>query len=222
MSILDFLLAVPVWFLNGLLAILYWLASHLPEGISLLCGLMIAFGIDLQLQKRASERPRRYGRGELNTSPPNAVLFTLATLLAWLVASALSEFPVPWIGAGLWLAALIGILAVSEERFNQAWWAKTGLLSYALLALLLRFGLQALQSASPADWAAVVGSSLDAQSVLAHTRSTVATIGMLFVLVLYPLGFSAMLFQRFLRNPKPLFNLWREAGDVLKRLRTRM
>jgi hypothetical protein len=46
-------------------------------------------------------------------------------------------------------------------------------------------------------------------------------IGMLFVLVLYPVGFAAMLMNRFIRNPKPLFNVWREAGDVIRRVRTR-
>jgi hypothetical protein len=46
-------------------------------------------------------------------------------------------------------------------------------------------------------------------------------IGMLFVLVLYPVGYAAMLMNRFIRNPKPLYNLWSEAGEVLKRLRTR-
>jgi hypothetical protein len=56
---------------------------------------------------------------------------------------------------------------------------------------------------------------------LASTRSNVALIGMLFVFVLYPVGFAAMLLNRFIRNPKPLYNLWLEAGDVLRRLRTR-
>jgi hypothetical protein len=46
-------------------------------------------------------------------------------------------------------------------------------------------------------------------------------IGMLFVLVLYPVGFTGMLMNRFIRNPKPLFNVWREAGDVIRRVRTR-
>jgi hypothetical protein len=87
--------------------------------------------------------------------------------------------------------------------------------------LLLHVGLQTLQGTSPADWAGVIGSSADAQTVLTNTRSNVAMIGMLFVLVLYPIGFAAMLFNRFIRNPKPLFNIWLEAGDVIKRLRTR-
>jgi hypothetical protein len=145
----------------------------------------------------------------------------LGILGLWLVVSVISKYPIPAIGAAMWFTGLISILAVSEERFNQLWWVKTGILVYAVLVLLLRFGLQALQVTNPADWANIIGSSADAQAVLDHTRSNIAMIGMLFVLVLYPVGYAAMLLNRFIRNPKPLYNLWSEAGEVLKRLRTR-
>jgi hypothetical protein len=221
MTFSDFLLALPMWFLNGLLVSSYWLAGHLAELVSLLVGLVIAFGIDPAIQARASERPRRYERGGVQTSSPAATYFTLVVLLIWLIASTFSRFPIPLIGAALWVIGLVAILAVSEERFNLLWWVKTGILTYAILSFLLRVGLQALEKTSPAAWASVVGSSADAQVVLEQTRGNVAMIGMLFVFVMYPIGFSAMLLNRFLRNPKPLYNFWMEAGDVLRRLRTR-
>jgi len=221
MSALDFLVSVPVWLVNGALDLLYWLAGHIAEALSLLLGLVIAFDIDPAVQGRASERPRRYERGGVQTVVPAATYFTLGVLTLWLIVSVISKYPIPAIGAALWLVGLISILAVSEERFNQLWWVKTGILVYAVLVLLLRFGLQTLQVTNPADWASVLGSSADAQAVLEHTRSNVAMIGMLFVLVLYPVGFAAMLLNRFIRNPKPLYNIWTEAGDVLRRLRTR-
>ena len=215
------LASIPLWFVNGLMTVLYWVVGYCAEVFSALFALVIAFGIDPEVQKRASERSRRYERGEVQTAAPVATYFTLGVLAAWLTVSVISRYPIPAIGAVLWFAGLVGILAVSEERFNQLWWVKTGILVYAILVLALRFGLQALQATSPADWAPVIGSSADAQAVLDHTRSNIALIGMLFVLVLYPVGFIAMLFNRFIRNPKPLSNLWLEAGDVLKRLRTR-
>jgi hypothetical protein len=222
MTLGDFLLALPMWFLNGLLVTIYWLVAHLAEVVSLLSGLVIAFGIDPVIQARASERPRRYERGGVQTSSQAATYFTLAVLSVWMIASIFSRFPIPLIGAALWVIGLVAILAVSEERFNLLWWVKTGILTYAILSFLLRFGLQALEITSPAAWASVVGSSADAQVVLEQTRGNVAMIGMLFVFVLYPVGFSAMLFNRFLRNPKPLYNFRMEAGDVLRRLRTRI
>lgn len=221
MSALDFLVSLPVWLANGVLCILYWLAGHIAEALALLFGLVIAFGIDSAVQGRASERPRRYERGGVQTAAPAATYFTLGVLLLWLVVSAISKYPIPAIGAALWLTGLVSILAVSEERINQLWWVKTGILVYAVLVLLLRFGLQTLQVTNPSDWASVLGSSADAQVVIDQTRSNVAMIGMLFVLVLYPVGFAAMLLNRFIRNPKPLYNIWLEAGDVLRRLRTR-
>ncbi len=218
----DFLLALPMWFLNGLLVTTYWLGAHLAEAVSLLAGVVIAFGIDPVIQTRATERPRRYERGGVQTSSQAATYFTLAVLSVWQIASILSRFPIPLLGAAMWVVGLVAILAVSEERFNLLWWVKTGILTYAILCFLLRFGLPALETTSPAAWASVVGSSADAQVVLEQTRGNVAMIGMLFVFVLYPIGFSAMLFNRFLRNPKPLYNFRMEAGDVLRRLRTRI
>jgi hypothetical protein len=218
----DFLINIPMWFLNGLLVTIYWLTSHLSEATSLLAGCAIAFGIDPAIQARASERPRRYERGGVQTATHAASYFTLFVLVIWLIASLLSRFPIPLLGAAMWVIGLVAILAVSEERFNLLWWVKTGILTYAILCFLLRYGLQALDVTIPAAWASVVGSSADAQVVLEQTRGNVAMIGMLFVFVLYPVGFAAMLFNRFLRNPKPLYNFWTEAGDVLRRLRTRI
>ena len=218
----DFLLSIPMWFLNGSLVTIYWLTDHLAEAVSIFSGSVIAFGIDPVIQARSSERPRRYDRGGVQTASQAATYFTLAILVIWLIASIASRFPIPLIGAAMWVIGLVAILAVSEERFNLLWWVKTGILTYAILSFLLRFGLRTLEVTSPAAWASVVGSSADAQVVLEQTRGNVAMIGMLFVFVLYPVGFSAMLFNRFLRNPKPLYNFWMEAGEVLRRLRTRI
>jgi hypothetical protein len=217
----DFLLSLPLWLLNGFLAIVYWLAGHVAELLSIVFGLVIAFFFDPPIQRRATEPSRRYERGTVQAAVPIATYFTLIVLGLWLVVSAISKYPIPAIGAAMWFVGMISILAVSEERVNQLWWVKTGILVYVVLVLLLRFGLQALDATSPADWASVIGSSTDAQAVINQTHSNVAMIGMLFVLVLYPIGFAAMLLNRFIRNPKPLFNIWREAGDVIKRVRTR-
>lgn len=221
MSVSEVLLAIPIWWLNGLLYVVYWLAGHLAEFTAILAGLTITLGLDPTVQERAAGRPRRHGRGAAQTASPAAQTFTLGTLLVWLLVSLTSQFPVPLIGAVLWWVGLLAILAVPEERFNQLWWAKIGILAYAGLVLLLRFGLAVLNQANPADWAGVVGSRAGAQIVLASTRGNVATIGILFVLVLYPLGYTGLLLNRFLRNPKPLYNLGMEASDVLQRLRTR-
>jgi hypothetical protein len=222
MSFTQVLLAIPIWWLNGLLSVLYWLAGHLSDFCAILAALVILFGIDPMLHLRAAGRPRRYDRGEVITSAATGQTFTLGILATWLVVSLTSKNPVPMIGAVMWWIGLVAILAVSEERINQSWWAKIGILVYAALVLALRWGMSALNGISPVDWASVVGSSADAQVALESTRGNVATLGMVFVFVLYPLGYAGLLLNRFFRNPKPLYNTWMEAGDVIRRLRTRV
>ena len=221
MNTVDILLAIPIWWLNGLLAVVYWLVGHLEELAALLAGLAIAMGIDPMVQARAVDRPRRYGRGAARTAPPTAQYFTLIALMIWLSVSLFSKFPIPLIGALLWWIGLLAILVVPEESFNQLWWVKAGILVYAALVILLKAGLAVLSQVSPADWAGVVGSRADAQVVLTSARSNVASIGMLFVFVIYPLGYAGLLLNRFLRNPKPLFNIRMGASEVIQRLRTR-
>jgi hypothetical protein len=217
----HFLLSLPVWWINGLLVCLYFLAGRLAELVSLLCALAIAVFLDPPIQQRASPARRQDECAADQVHAPTATWFTLLVLGIWLAASELSSTPIPAIGAGLWITGLVSLLAVSEERFNQQWWVKSGILAYAFLVLLLRYGLLVLTNISPSAWASVLGGSADASLVLDQTRSNVALLGMLFVLVLYPLGYAAVLFNRFLRNPKPLYNLGQEAGEVIRRMRMR-
>jgi hypothetical protein len=157
----------------------------------------------------------------VQTSASNAQYFTLATMFTWLLVSLISRFPIPLIGAWMWWVGLLSIMAVTEERHNQLWWSKSGILIYAGLVLALRLALTVFNQVSPADWAGLLGSRSDAQVVLTSTRGNLATIGMLFVMVLYPVGYTSLLLNRFLRNPKPIYNVGLEAGDVIRRLRTR-
>ena len=213
--------ALPLWWVNGALAILYWILDNFFTVLSILFALVIAFGIDPFIQSRAVDRPRRYERGMAATAAPSATYLTLGASAFWTIVSLTSQFPVPLIGALMWLVGLFAILVISEERVNQLWWVKAGVITYGALVIALR-GVQAyLAVTDPAGWAAFVGSASDAQAVLASTRQNLATIGILFVFVLYPLGYAGMLLNRALRNPKPNFNLFTEAGTVLRRMRTR-
>lgn len=214
-------LAFPIWVINGLLVTLYWLVGHLPELVSLSVVLLLAFGIAPVLQRRAVARVRRYGRGEAMTGRATAMWFTLAAGAAWLLASLVSKPPIPVIGMFMWLAAAGAVLLVSEERMNVLWWANSGMVTYAVAVVTFRYGMALLGRISPAAWAAAIGSVQDAEIVLENTRANLAMIGMVAVFVLYPLGYVGLLFNRLLRNPKPLYNSFLEAGEVLARMRDR-
>ena len=218
---IQFLTSLPLWLVNGVLYVLYWIAGNLFSVYSCVIALFIAFGIDPHIQSRAVDRPRRYGRGIVSTGAPSATTLTLVTALVWAGVSISSKFPVPLIGAVLWTMAITAILFVTEERYNMLWWAKVGILVYAVLVVGLRVGLLALQMTDPVAWAGMLGSSGDAQDVLATTRGNIATIGVLFEFAIYPLSYAGLLFSRVLRNPKPFFSAWTEFGDVIRRIRTR-
>jgi hypothetical protein len=219
--VIEVLSSLPLWFVNGALYILYWITGNLFTVYSFGVALLMAFGIDPHIQSRAVDRPRRYGRGIVSTGAPSATYLTLATALIWSAVSLTSKFPIPLLGAVLWSLALIAILFVTEERTNMLWWAKVGILVYAALVVGLRAGLLALQMTDPIAWAGLIGSSGDAQDVIASTRGNIATIGILFEFAIFPLSYAGLLFNRVLRNPKPFFSAWTEFGDVIRRIRTR-
>ena len=152
--------------------------------------------------------------------PPAASDFTLVVLGLWLVDLLDLHNPASILGAVMWLVGLLSILAVPEERFTScggsrpdswstgSWYCSCGLVCRARGHQPRRSGYCHRQRRGCPGY-----DQTDPQNV--------AMIGMLFVLVLYPVGFAAMLMNRFIRNPKPLFNIWREAGDVIRRVRTR-
>jgi hypothetical protein len=221
MTVSEVLAAVPLWLANGALAVLYWIVANFFTFLSGLVALVIAFGIDPFIQARASDRPRRGERGTVHTVSPVATYLTLGAAFFWSIVSLTSEFPIPLIGFLLWVIGLVAILVMSEERPNQLWWVKIGIVAYGFLVLGLRLVLFYMKVTDPTAWASFLGSSGDAQVVLENTRHNVATIGILFTFIVYPLWFAGLLLNRLLRNPKPNFNLFTEAGTVIRRIRTR-
>lgn len=221
MSFFQVLSALPLWLANGVMAVLYWVIGNFFTFLSGLVALVIAFGIDPFVQARASDRPRRGDRGEVHTASPVATYLTLGSAAFWTVVSLTSEFPIPLIGFLMWAIGLVAILVMSEERPNQLWWVKIGVVAYGFLVLGLRLVLFYMKVTDPTAWASFLGSSGDAQTILANTRQNIATIGILFTFILYPLWYAGLLLNRLLRNPKPNFNVFTEAGAVIRRIRTR-
>ena len=70
--------------------------------------------------------------------------------------------------------AFIAILFLTEERYNLLWWAKVGIIVYAILVVGLRAGLLTLEMTDPIAWAAMLGGSGDAQDVIASTRAAIS------------------------------------------------
>ncbi len=118
--------------LNGLLEILYVAWDQGATLLALFLAAATALGPDRQIRHVAGHRPRRRGRGQVTRASFVPMLLTGITALAWTIASVLSRPPVPLWGVLLWLALLIGALALPQEQENVLWTHKGLILGWAI------------------------------------------------------------------------------------------
>lgn len=221
----TFLMDLPVYLANGGLVILYWLAENSAALVSLLCAIALVLLPDAEIQQRAGFRPRRHdrsqGQGPILQTPRTAQIMTALVFFVWLIAQWGMAAPVPWIGAAMWVAGLLAVLALSVQRFNLLWYVKAGIAIYALAVIGSRIYLNYTAHLSPEQWAALIGSSENAASVIASTRGNVTTILLWALWLVVPLGYFSMLVQQVFINPMSIVNPLAGAQDLLRALRTR-
>ena len=213
---------LPIYLANGVLVILYWLAVHSAALVSLACALMIILLPDAQVQAKASYRPSR--REEIvsnGATRHTAQIMTGIVLIAWLIAQWDMGAPVPWIGAVMWAAGLIAVLALSSQRFNLLWYVKAGIAMYALAVIGSRIYLGYTSHLTAEQWAVLVGSSESAATLIASTRGNVTTILLWALWLVVPLGYFSMLVQQVFINPMSIVSPLASAQDMLRALRMR-
>jgi hypothetical protein len=220
-----FLIDLPVYLANGGLVIAYWLAENSAALVSLLCASLFALLPDAEIQQRAGFRPRRNDRNQagdsINRAPRTAQTMTVLVLITWLVAQSGMGAPVPWIGAAMWVAGLLSVLALAAQRFNLLWYVKAGVAIYALAVIGSRIYLSYTAHLTPEQWAALIGSSQSAATVIASTRGNVTTILLWALWLIVPLGYFSMLVQQIFINPMSIINPLAGAQDLLRALRVR-
>ena len=216
---------LPIYLMNGLLVVIYWLGDHSAALVSLLCAILIALLPDAEIQQRAGFRPRRSDQGEgggsISPAPRTAQVMTGLVLAAWLAAQWGMGAPVPWIGAAMWVAGLAVVLALSAQRFNLLWYVKAGIAMYAFAVIGSRIYLSYTAHLTPEQWAALIGSSESAAAVIASTRGNVTTILLWALWLIIPLGYFSMLVQQIFINPMSIVNPLAGAQDLLRSLRVR-
>lgn len=219
----QFLEALPTYLLNGLLATLYWLADSGAALISLACAAGMIAWIDANVQNRATFRPTRNGRlGQgMPVESHTAQVITGIALLFSIASQWGMGAPVPWIGAAMWLTGLVVALLVRQQETTTLWNVKSGIFIYALAVLGSRLYLAYTAQLSPEQWAALIGSTESAATVIANTRSNVTMIILWALWLVIPLGYFAMLLQQALLNPWSLVNPLANAAEVIQRYRTR-
>ena len=216
---------LPVYLANGGLVIIYWLAENSAALISLLCAVLMVLLPDAEIQQRAGFRPRRNDRGQasisINRTPRTAQTMTVLVFVTWLAAQWDMGAPVPWIGAAMWAAGLLAVLALAAQRFNLLWFVKAGIAIYALAVIGSRIYLSYTAHLTSEQWAALIGSSESAATVIASTRGNVTTILLWALWLVVPLGYFSMLVQQIFINPMSIVNPLSGAQDLLRALRVR-
>ena len=227
---MDILTAIGQWLLdglilivNGFLLVLYSLAGQLPLLLSLGCALLVALVFDPQAQQWTQFMPGRASRPGADTTPAmrQHQLVTGVAALLWTVASSLYPSPVPWLGLLMWLLTVVGLLLLPAERVSLLWRGKTFIAVYALALLAFRAYLALLGRASPQAWAAVMGSSAEAERVLATNRGLLTTIGFWVSCFALPAAQVVYLVQRLTTHPMSLLGPRLRPADIVRAIRTR-
>jgi hypothetical protein len=218
-----FLVHLGIYALNGGLFSLYQLWWNLDKLIALGVVVLVALYFDPQVQHKATFTPRRYDRNGSATGQMSRVAqaMTVATAVLWFAAAFATEPPIPVIGAVMWLAMIVGLLIMPQEREAILWRCKSTILIYALAAIGFRLYLWQVDALSPEDWARIVGSTGDAQAIIAQNRGMFATVASWFLWFLAPLGYLSLLVQRFTVNPMAMVSPLRSAAEIIRDIRTR-
>lgn len=206
-AIRDALVALGVWELNGLLALLYTAWEHLAALVT--AGAFAALLWWTPPGRRVASPAREAFTGQRPWVLGIGVLALLAALLAPAPAPAL-----------LAVMALAGAAAVAFDRFNPdalRWRVAGGLALYALAALgHLAYGsyLGALDAAA---WAEAIGGQGETALTLAQGRAFVDTLATWGLWLILPLGYLSLLAQGLLVHPP----LPATPEQVIRAVRTR-
>lgn len=217
----NFLSFLPTYLLNGILATVYWLADSGAAIVSIFCaGLIIRF-IDKRVQSRAAFRPGRSGREAATPDLYTAQMTTAVVLVMWVISQWGMGAPVPWLGAAMWITGAVLLLLVHMQEHTLLWNVKSGIVIYSLAVIGSRLYLVYTAQLTSDQWAALIGSSESAATVIANTRGNVTSIILWALWLVIPLGYFAMLLQQVLINPLSLVNPLAGAAELINRYRNR-
>ncbi len=216
------LLDLLVYLINGYLLMLYSLCDALPLLVSLGCAALVARVFDRQVEARAAMMPRR-AHGMRAPATPNRHHEVLTALIAgfWVVAQALYPNPVPWLGAAMWGLTIVGAALLPAERPALLWRGKTFILSYALALIGFRLYLLLAASATPQEWARLLGTVGEAERIIAGNLGLVTTLGAWATWFVIPFAHALYLAQRLLVNPLSLIDPRATAGEIVAAIRAR-
>lgn len=121
----------------------------------------------------------------------------------------------------MWVASLLALLVMPQQRWSLLWSTKAYLILYSVAVIGFRLYLWQSAQVSPQALAEVFGGSEPAARVLAQNTGTFAAIGSWLLWAILPAGYFALLLQNWLAQPMSVVGPLQGAKDVLATLRTR-
>lgn len=210
--------ALVIW-ANGWLAAAYWTWDSAALLLTMGIALLIMLRYDREVRQTAGERSRRYGRGELIVASRRSMYETLAVLVLWSLAASVMAPPIPVIGLLMWLAFLIALRLIPQEREQILFRQRVMIGVYALG--LLAFRVATAYAFDAVQLSTMLGGDADTAGLFASVRGSIMPYLILVLWVMYPLGYFSVIAQRFAVNRGSLTRPGKTVADTLQDLRTR-
>ena len=222
-NITIYFVDIVTYIVNGFLETVYFIVERAPHLISVITALIIFFVFDVIAQSEMTFAPARYGKKQTAPAKPSRATqgLTLIALMIWLLATWSFGAPVPYIGAVVWIASLVALLVMPQQRYDLLWQTKAFVILYALAILLYRGLLWNYSRLSASQLSAVLNGVGSAQTAIASNVSYLTTVGSLALWLFVPLGFLSMLAKNWSAQPMHAFNPFANARDVMNALRSR-
>jgi len=211
------------YIVNGFLETVYFIVERAPHLISILVALVIFLVFDVIAQREMVFAPARYGKKQTAPAKPSRATqgLTIVAIALWLLATWTFGPPVPYIGAVVWIASLVALLVMPQQRYDLLWQTKAFVVLYALAILLYRGMLWNTSRLSASQLSAVLNGVSTAQAAIASNVSYLTTVGSLALWLFVPLGFLSLLAKNWSAQPMHAFNPFANARDVMNALRSR-
>jgi hypothetical protein len=213
---------VAIYWLNGLLALLYWLGEHWAALAALVVALLSARLLDAPQAQLAGARPRRYDRGQTQAAPPTLDLPVALLGLVWTVVAWITPAPVPYIGLAMWLTALGANLALPLGKRYLIHRLRWFIGLYAALVLgfwaIVRTPLSPAQAAAWSEKLRAVGAGEALEEAL---RSQFVPYLALLIWAILPLTYFGYVAQQLATQRRLLVSPWTSVQQRIADLRGR-
>ncbi len=210
---------LALYWLNGLLALLYGYLDHWAAYTALGLAALAALLVDYPQARVAGYQPLRYGRGRTPTVARSWPVFPLGLGLLWTLGAVLTPPPFPYIGLAMWLVAIVLPLVIPLEQRDSSYKLRWALGGYAAALLAARLLYGSLNLADIARWTAHL-QTLDSQAALAWAaRTTLANAAYYALAYGVPVGYGLYAYgllathRRTWRNP---FTPWDQTMAELR------